>query len=76
MSYQDVAGCSQIVAMVIFGAVMAGVLVYALRPGNRAKFDAAARLPLIIEDDQPALQAERTSGVREEDKKGEPHGRT
>ncbi|WP_072392255.1 cbb3-type cytochrome c oxidase subunit 3 [Hyphomicrobium sp. CS1GBMeth3] len=46
MTYQDVAGWSQIIAMAIFGAVMAGVLVYALRPGNKARFDAAARMPL------------------------------
>ncbi|MGE3229835.1 MAG: cbb3-type cytochrome c oxidase subunit 3 [Hyphomicrobium sp.] len=46
MSYQDLQGWSQIVAMAIFGTVMACVLVYALRPGNKAKFDAAARVPL------------------------------
>lgn len=76
MTYHDMAGWSQIIAMTIFGTVMAGVLVYALRPGNRAKFDAAARLPLVIDDDQPDLKAKRPSGVREEDEKGEPHGRT
>jgi cytochrome c oxidase cbb3-type subunit 4 len=69
MSYHDMAGWSQIVAMTIFGSVMAGVLVYALRPANRAKFEAAARLPLVIDDDQPA------SRVRDDDEKGEPHGR-
>ncbi|MCC7253848.1 cbb3-type cytochrome c oxidase subunit 3 [Hyphomicrobium sp.] len=62
MTYQDIAGWSQIIAMVIFGVVMAGVLVYALRPGNKAKFDAAAKLPLENDD--------------EKDKGGEPNGRT
>lgn len=52
MTYQDVAGWSQIIAMVIFGLVMAGVLVYALRPGNKAKFDAAAKLPLENDDEK------------------------
>lgn len=60
MSYQDLAGWSQIVAMAIFGTVMAGVLVYALRPGNKARFEAAARLPL----------------ERDDDNGGQPHGRT
>ena len=39
--------------------VMAGVLIYALRPGNRDRFDAAARLPL----------------ADNEEIGGEPHGR-
>jgi cytochrome c oxidase cbb3-type subunit 4 len=51
MSYHDLLGWSQLIAMVIFGAVMVGVLIYALRPGNKAKFDAAARLPLERDDD-------------------------
>ena len=59
MTYHDLAGWSQIVAMAIFGTVMAGVLVYALRPGNKDRFDAAARLPLEKEDA----------------KGGQPHGR-
>jgi cytochrome c oxidase cbb3-type subunit 4 len=62
MTYQDVAGWSQIIAMAIFGAVMVGVLVYALRPGNKKKFDAAARLPLENDDAK--------------DKGDEPNGRT
>ena len=60
MSYHDLAGWSQIVAMAIFGTVMAGVLVYALRPGNKSRFDAAARLPLAESDNMG----------------GEPHGRS
>lgn len=60
MSYQELAGWSQIVAMAIFGVVMAGVLVYALRPGNRARFDAAARLPLLRDEDEEGKPHERT----------------
>ncbi|WP_295556813.1 cbb3-type cytochrome c oxidase subunit 3 [uncultured Hyphomicrobium sp.] len=52
MTYEAIAGCAQIVAMTIFGTVMAGVLVYALRPGNKARFDAAARLPLVHDEDE------------------------
>jgi cytochrome c oxidase cbb3-type subunit 4 len=76
MSYQDVAGYSQIIAMVIFGAVMAGVLVYALRPGNRARFDAAARVPLALDDDEPGGRAKGLSILRDEDEEGQPNGRT
>jgi cytochrome c oxidase cbb3-type subunit 4 len=75
MSYHDLAGWSQIVAMTIFGSVMAGVLIYALRPGNKAKFDAAARLPLAVDDDPP-VSAKGPSRARNEDKEGQPHGRT
>jgi cytochrome c oxidase cbb3-type subunit 4 len=50
MSYEAFAAWSQILAMGIFGSVMVGVLVYALRPGNKDRFDAAARLPLGNED--------------------------
>lgn len=50
MSYETLAQWSQLAAMAIFGAVMAGVLVYALRPANKARFEAAARLPLSDQD--------------------------
>lgn len=56
MTYETFLGWSQIVAMGIFGSVMAGVLIYALRPGNKAKFEAAARVPLE-RDDQSGEQA-------------------
>lgn len=69
MSYQDIAGWSQIIAMGIFGTVMTGVLVYALRPGNQQKFDAASRLPLLREDDGLSLLSE------EDVKGGDIHGR-
>lgn len=56
MSYQEILGWSQVIAMAIFGTVMAGVLVYALRPGNQARFEAAARLPLLRDDDEEGDQ--------------------
>ena len=46
MSYETVFGICQLVAMAIFGAVMAGILVHVLRPTNKAHFEAAARLAL------------------------------
>lgn len=76
MSYHDLAGWSQIVAMVIFGAVMAGVLVYALRPGNKKKFDAAAKLPLTRDEDRPDEKNGRPNILRDEDEEGQSNGRT
>ncbi len=50
MTYQDLAFVSQMIAMAIFGAVMAGVLVYALRPANKKRFERAARLALETDE--------------------------
>lgn len=61
MAYETAVGWAQIIAMIIFGAVMAGVLLYALRPGNRAKFDRAARLPLVSDEDDPDEERKRSS---------------
>jgi len=76
MSYHEFAGWSQIIAMAIFGTVMAGVLVYALRPGNRAKFDAAARLPLVVDEDRPAPRDNASSRMRYEGEEGKQNGRS
>ena len=46
MSYEQVASISQVVALVFFVALFAGVLVYAFWPGNKKRFERAARLPL------------------------------
>lgn len=64
MTYQDIAGWSQVIAMAIFGLVMAGVLVYALRPGNKKKFDEAARMPLVNDEKD------------QDDREGGPNDRT
>ena len=60
MTYESFAAWSQIIAMGIFGTVLVGVLIYALRPGNKDRFEAAARLPLRQDDDRAE----------------QPHGRT
>lgn len=51
MSYETLLQACQLVAMIIFGAVMVGILYYALRPANRARFEAASRLALQHDDD-------------------------
>ncbi|MDP1640426.1 MAG: cbb3-type cytochrome c oxidase subunit 3 [Hyphomicrobium sp.] len=50
MSYETVLGICQLVAMAIFGTVMAGIVVHVLRPKNKAHFEAVARLALNNDD--------------------------
>tara|TARA_R110002167_G_scaffold115538_5_gene289947 strand:+ start:739 stop:888 length:150 start_codon:yes stop_codon:yes gene_type:complete len=46
MTYQDVAQFSQTYGLLYLFVLFVGVVVYALWPGNKAKFDRAARQPL------------------------------
>jgi cytochrome c oxidase cbb3-type subunit 4 len=46
MTYEQVASISQIAALILFIALFVGVLVYAFWPGNKKRFQRAARLPL------------------------------
>ena len=46
MSYEDVAAFSGTFGLIFFMVMFAAVLVYALWPGNKRKFDDAARIPL------------------------------
>lgn len=46
MDYESANTLSQIVALILFLALFVGVIVYVFWPGNRKKFDDAARLPL------------------------------
>jgi cbb3-type cytochrome oxidase subunit 3 len=50
MTYETAALLSHITTLVVFGGVMMGVLIYAFRPSNKARFDTAARIAL--EDDR------------------------
>lgn len=53
MTYESALSFAQIGGMIFFIVLFAGVMVYALWPTNRDKFDRAARAPLnddIIED--------------------------
>jgi cytochrome c oxidase cbb3-type subunit IV len=54
MTHHDVTQISQIVALIFFVALFVGVIVYVFWPGNKRKFDEAARLPLEDEkNDKP-----------------------
>lgn len=50
MTHQSVTQISQIAALIFFLALFIGVLVYVFWPGNKKKFEEAARLP--IEDEK------------------------
>lgn len=76
MTYHDIAGWSQIVAMAIFGAVMAGVIFYALRPANKKKFEAASRMPILNDGDTPRTEADKSFTLLEDDEEGKFNGRT
>ena len=56
MNYEDVASISQVVALLFFIALFGGVLVYAFWPGNKKRFDEAAKLPL---EEDPELKNEK-----------------
>ena len=54
MTHHDVTQISQIVALIFFVVLFVGVIVYVFWPGNKRKFDEAARLPLEDEkNDKP-----------------------
>jgi cbb3-type cytochrome oxidase subunit 3 len=66
MNYETILGICQIVAMAIFGTVMAGILVHVLRPKNKSHFQAAARLALNDDDFDARFRRDTTE---------KPHGR-
>ena len=70
MAYESIAGWAQVIAMGIFGVVMAGVLLYALRPANKAKFDRAARVPLVVDEDLKDGERKTSPILRDEDENG------
>jgi cytochrome c oxidase cbb3-type subunit 4 len=45
MSYEQVASISQVAALLFFFALFVGIVVYAFWPGNKKKFEEAAKLP-------------------------------
>ncbi len=51
MSYEQVASITQIAALLLFIALFIGVLIYAFWPGNKKRFEDAARLPLEKDPD-------------------------
>ena len=58
MEYEQVASISQVAALIFFIVLFAGVVLYAFWPGNKKRFDEAARLPL---EDDPESENEKDS---------------
>lgn len=55
MEYDTLRAISGTVGLIIFVGLFAGVLVYALWPSNRKKFDHAAHIPLNDDADNTPL---------------------
>lgn len=51
MGYEQVASITQIAALLLFIALFIGVLIYVFWPGNKKRFEEAARLPLEKDPD-------------------------
>jgi len=51
MTYEQVASITQVAALLLFVALFVGVLIYAFWPGNKKRFEAAAKLPLEKDPD-------------------------
>ena len=51
MTYEHVASITQTAALLFFIALFVGVLIYAFWPGNKKRFDEAARIPLEKDPD-------------------------
>jgi cytochrome c oxidase cbb3-type subunit 4 len=51
MTYEQVASITQVGALLLFVALFIGVLIYAFWPGNKKRFEEAARLPLEKDPD-------------------------
>ena len=51
MGYEQVASITQIAALLLFISLFIGVLIYVFWPGNKKRFEEAARLPLEKDPD-------------------------
>ena len=52
MTYEQVAGMTQVAALIFFILLFAGVVAYAFWPGNKRRFEKDARIPLEKDPDQ------------------------
>ena len=51
MTYEQVASITQVSALLLFIAMFLAVLIYTFWPGNKKRFERAARLPLEQDPD-------------------------
>jgi cytochrome c oxidase cbb3-type subunit 4 len=52
MTYEQVAGITQVAARLFFVALFVGVVIYAYWPGNKKRFQKDAEIPLQKDPDQ------------------------
>jgi len=57
MTYEAVAGASQVTSLLMFIAMFIAVVAYALWPANGARFEAAQRNALDLDRQQPGREA-------------------
>ncbi len=58
MDYETLVMVTQIAGLILFVGLFVAVLIYALWPGNRQRFERASRLPLD-QDDRPEQDTQR-----------------
>jgi len=58
MTYEWLVSVTQVAALVLFVGLFVIVLIYALWPGNRKRFERASRVPLE-QDDKPEDDTQR-----------------
>jgi cytochrome c oxidase cbb3-type subunit 4 len=59
MTYETAAVLAQIIAMVLFGTIFAGVIGYVFWPGNKQRLERASRIPLDAESNDAPTGAGR-----------------
>jgi len=52
MTYEQVAGITQVAALLFFIALFVCVVIYAFWPGNKKRFEEGAKIPLEKDPDQ------------------------
>lgn len=58
MDYETLVMITQIAGLVLFIGLFVGVLIYALWPGNKKRFERASKVPLE-QDDRPEQDTQR-----------------
>jgi cytochrome c oxidase cbb3-type subunit IV len=63
MDYQTFTMLTQIIGLVLFIGLFLSVLIYALWPGNKKRFERASKVPLD-QDDKPEQDTQRGDNGR------------
>ncbi len=58
MDYDTLVSITQIAGLILFIGLFVGVLIYALWPGNKKRFERASKVPLD-QDDRPEQDTQR-----------------